>query len=69
MARIFRIKELGSQKWCSDGLLHSAVVSDTKPTAWLQKTKHEGRVQWMLGEEAETGCDYVRAATSTIVLR
>jgi hypothetical protein len=37
--------------------------------ARLQKTNKEGSVHWMLGEEAETGCDYIRAATSTIVVR
>ena len=69
MVWIFRIKELGSHNWCNDRLLHSAVLSDAKPAARLQKTNKEGPVQWMLGKEAETGCDYVRAATSTIVLR
>jgi hypothetical protein len=69
MVRIFRIKELGSRNWCNDRILHSAVVSDVKPAARLQKTNKEGPVRWMLGEEAETGCDYVKAATSTIVLR
>jgi hypothetical protein len=57
MVRIFRIKELGSHKWCNDRLLHSAVVCDTKPAARFQKTNQEGPVQWMMGEEAETGCD------------
>jgi hypothetical protein len=49
--------------------MHSAVISDAKPASRLQKTNQEGPLQWMLGEEAETGCDYARAAASTIVLR